>query len=336
MALELNTVGIYFAENYASLQLAVDAMPARGGTLILSAKDYVLTTKLVINKPMTIQGQGAGDRALGNMITKITTSSATIDMIEFATPNITLRDVGLENTHSLPTAGSGIKVTSGIVSTGTPTEYPAGFRIENVGILGFYDNINIVNSYLWSIDNLISYKAVRYGLLIENQQLPDGGDSNISNSWFFAMGRNSQAGIKQLSSGGLKLNNVKTNSSPGNTHRMMFGYDGTMSGASSILCFSNCSFENFSTAGIKATNFIYVSITGSQFSAYTGAAIHCIDFNNVNTASIMGNTLRMAESENGIRVINSLNITILNAYRNIGTGANVVQSGNTNFLNLNP
>jgi len=334
MALELNTVGIYFAENYASLQLAVDAMPARGGTLILSAKDYVLTTKLVINKPMTIQGQGAGDRALGNMITKITTASATIDMIEFAAPNITLRDVGLENTHSLPTAGSGIKVTSGIVSTGT-TEYPAGFRIENVGILGFHDNINIVNSYLWSIDNLISYKAVRYGLLIENQQLPDGGDSNISNSWFFAMGRNSQAGIRQLSSGGLKITNTKFNSSPGNSHRMNYGYDGLISG-SSILCISNCSFENFNLAGARISSFNYISVNSCEFAPYGGTSPYCIDYYNINTGTIIGNTFVLGGSENGIKVTNSSNITLLNAFRNTGTGANVVQSGNTNFLNVNP
>ena len=337
MALELNNVGIYFAENYTTLQAAINAIPAKGGTLILSAKDYVLTSKLVIDKPVTILGQGAGDNELNSFVTKIGTNSPSLDMIEFAAPNINLRDLGLVNDNLSPTAGSGIKVTSGITSSGIATLYPAGFGLDNVGILGFYDNINIVNSYLWNINRLISYKAVRYGISIENQQLPDGGDSNISNSWFYAWGRNSQAGIKQVSSGGLKVNNTKFNSTYNNTHRMSYGYDGTMTGnVSSILQFSNCSFENINTGLIKASNFNYVSVNGCEFAPYGGTSPYCVDLNAVNTGTIMGNTFVLSGSENGARVQNSQNITLLNSYRNSGTGVNVTQSGNTNFLNVNP
>jgi len=337
MALELNNVGIYFAENYLTLQDAVNAIPSKGGTLILSAKDYILNSKLIIDKPITVIGQGSGNNTTPVYVTQLGTTSPTIDMIEFAAPNISLKNLGLINTNSLPTSGSGIKVTSGITSTGTPTEYPGGFRIDNVQVLGFYDNINIINSYIWSINNLVSYKAVRNGVFISNEQLPDGGDSCISNSWIFAYGRNSEAGIKQVSSGGLKIMNTKFNSTPNQTHKQNFSYDGTMNGnVSAILCFSNCSFENFNVAAIKASNFGYVSVNGCEFAPYKGTAIHCIDFNAVDTGAIIGNTFALSGSENGIRVQNSQNITLLNAYKNTGTGVNVTQLGNTNFLNLNP
>lgn len=331
MALELNNVGLYFAENYLTLQDAINAMPARGGTLVLSNKDYTLTSKLVIDKPVTIIGQGAGDNLMNSFVTKIGTASATIDMIEFAAPNITFKRLGLVNTATTPTAGSGIKVTAG---NPAPGEYPSGFALDQVGIQGFYDNINIVNAYQWSINRFLSYKATRYGILIDNQALPDGGDMNITNGYIQAMGRNTTAGIYQVASGGLKMNNIKFNSSPGNTHRIQTCYYGNVP-TSSIVLINNCSFENYNVCAIKSTNTNFLGVSGSQFAAYKNTAIYSIDVDNNQGASIIGNIFRLRNSENGIRVQNSNDITLLNTYFSESGGTPVTSVANTNFLNLN-
>ena len=252
-------------------------------------------------------------------------------MIEFAHSDIVMRDIKLINTHVLPTAGTGIKITSGVVG-GDPLLDLIGFRLDNMWISGFYDNVHVVNSFDWSINLCQIFAAVRYNVYIENQHTNDAGDANITNSWITNAGRAVVAGIKQISGGGLKLNNVKFNSGGGNN--MLHCYDGTLP-TSVIVMFSNCSFENFTTGGIRLTNTNNLSITGCQFASYAGSTL-AIDVDNVNQTVIVGNQFRLDGNSDGISVINSNNVTLLNTFSNPGSGFNFFESGNTNVLNLNP
>jgi hypothetical protein len=338
---------IYYADEYNSLQEAVDDIPSGGGKLILSASDYILSTSLVIGKPITIEGQGSSDLEMTTHVTTIQTTSGTINMIEFESSNVTLKNVSLINTHALPTAGSGIYVTSGIETPSSPTAYSANFRLDNVSIKGFYDNINIVNSYHWNINMLTSYKAVRYGVYINNLHLLDGGDSNITNSWIYAGGRNSLAGVRHESGGGLKMTNVKFNGTGGlsdgvGDEVLEYSFDCDMdNGAggnnSAVLNISACSFENYRFGAIRVHNMKDVSITGNEFAAYNyDPESLAMDFFDVEGLIVTGNTVHTTSSERGVEVEDCRDAVFLNVFRNRGGGANYLFTGTrVNNQNLN-
>jgi hypothetical protein len=303
------TTGYYYPEDYgavgngttndaAAFQSAINAMPARGGVLYLSNKTYLLNTRVTVNKPVTILGQGTdnnytNDPAYSNPITALVTTSDTLSMLVLAAGNCSVERVAFKNdATATPTAGAAILVTSGV--SGTLSMYPSNFRLKDITVEGFYDNIHVKNAYQWTIHGAMLHAAVRASLYIDDESIPDAGDQVLSDSWIEAMGRNTQYGIYHANGGGLKMTNVKFNSSPSSLTRLQYCYYGSVDG-SSILLVSNCSFENYSAQAIhlENTSFLMASITNNQFAPYgettqTGA----IGVEATDAVNITGNIFR--------------------------------------------
>jgi len=302
MALELNNVGWYFAENYANLQLAIDAIPATGGTLILSNKSYDLSsTPLTINKPITIIGQGGEDTYLQHKKTLIFTSSATANMVTVSHPGFMMSGVGFKNTNANVTAGSGLKIdirgTHPTNNAAFPDGVGSNFNLRECTFNGFYRNVDIVNAFEWNITDCMFQNSKQAAIKVASEQLPDGGDGNITGCQILAGKYGGGNAVLQNSSGGLKISNSKINSSRGGLGKfadaIVFIPDYTNSapgmGATSILLINNLSIENITGHAGNFNDLIAIKISDCQIDSYT-TTTGIFNFTNCNRGMIGGIT----------------------------------------------
>lgn len=284
------------ADQGAAFRLAIAAMPARGGVLYID-NEYTVNSEVVLDRPVTVLGAGGNmdfvNRTAPSRVLSYSATATSIFKVDAG--GCTFKDLSIENWGTtVPTAGAGILITNGrgLAPLDSITEYYGGFRMSNVAVTGFYDNISIINAYTWGMSGMYICRHVRYGISIENRQLKDGGDANISDSFIFAGGQSSVAGVFQASSGGLKMSNVKFNSSAGNTTRMQYGYYGNLlSGATSILVINGSSFENLGVSAIYCHHYSLVTISDCEFAMYTGGGA-VVDLGNVNNCVVSDNTFQ--------------------------------------------
>ncbi len=283
MALELNNVGWYFAENYANLQLAIDAIPATGGTLILSNKVYDLSASpLVIDKPITIIGQGGEDTYLQHYKTLLYSNSATADMVTVNHPSFMMSGVGFKNTNANVTAGSGLKIDiRGTHPTNNglfPDGVGSNFNLRECTFNGFYRNVDIVNAFEWNITDCMSQNSKEAGIHVASEQLPDGGDGNITGCQILSGKYGGGNAILQNSSGGLKVTNTKINqgrhANAGkfvDTIVFLGDYANTPVGVQAstvILLLSGLSIENFTGYAVNIDGLPAVNISDCQIDSY--------------------------------------------------------------------
>lgn len=209
-------------DDTAAINSAIAAVNAStGGVLLFPAGDYKVTASLTaITKPCTVRGQGRSEwYSISESVSKISTTSPTATVLEFASRSCSIEHITIHNKNyspaalsvspglggfpvplptalvgTLPTAGAGVKVTVG-----------DGFRLHNVVIAGFYDNLDQVSGVNVVIDELQSWAPVRYGHRIRNEAWVDAGGTNIARSFYFGNPKYSQGtyGIKWESGGGL-------------------------------------------------------------------------------------------------------------------------------------
>lgn len=326
-------------EASAAFTAMIAAMPSRGGQVVLGARDYLINNSVVVNKPCIIGGKGGNNVQFTNATTLIKSTANNIHVFEFAAPNITIKDLSIENiVGSTPASGSGIYVTNG--NPGNGTIFPSGYRFRDISVRGFYDNINILNGYQWKMDGCLIYSPVRYGMLVRNSALPDGGDACISNTDFYASVYNSSTGIRYESGGGLKMNNCKFNMGvDGNKFQYFFFMN--FQAHSVDLLINNCSFENALDQSIvirtpNSNSFANIIINGNQF-APSAATDNMIDMDGagglLEGVMISGNTFNaIYSSERAIRIANAKDVTIgYNNYR----GASFTADDYVNITNLN-
>lgn len=332
-------VGDGITDDSAAFTLAIASFPSNGGVLYLGNKTYLINTQVVINKPITIQGQGAfnannmmerSSNSYANAPTKIITTSTTLDVFVFTTNNIRVYDVSFENrATTAPTAGSAIKITSGISTEDGIVNYPAGFQLVGCSFSHFYLEVDVVNSYYWVINRCAFSAPVLTCIKIQNLALLDGGDAMISDCFFNGHDYTSKAAIWQLSGSGLKIVNCKCNTGKDNSHRFEHFYLGEIEGSEnggglSILLMANNSIENTKLVPIKLTGngeFYAVSIVGGNIASYyndhgTANTGHHIEIEGVKGVSI--------DNVNFRKVVNTLPAIKTTGCENVSIG-----SGNT-------
>lgn len=192
------------ATDNAAIAAAITACPT-GGVVQLQAGTYAITG-LTIAKNLTLRGHGGADITWATVGTLLTLDSATAVGITISAHGVNLENFAIKNTHATaPTAGAGVQVVTG---GGISTHYG-----PNLSIRGFYIDIDHQAGYDWVMDPSVSLTDfVQYGLKIQNVDLADGGDMNVSG--YFEAGPNNlspRACIYWLSGGGLRINSIKTN-----------------------------------------------------------------------------------------------------------------------------
>ena len=265
-------------DDTTAMQDALAAIPATGGSLYCPAGTYKYTgPTLVLDKPVTVQGDGGGVHFvnLGPIvgvtgqpaISNIDFYSTTGTLFDVQKAGCTFYDIALRNkSGTTPTAGAGIVVSA----DGDRTRY------ENLSVDGFYINIDVQAGSAHTFEGCWICAPVLYGMKFRNVAVPDGGDHAISNCAIYAgAAATAAAAIRIESGGGIKIINTKINAM--SASEFLNGIDlAVASGIVTVdLLISNCSIEGVQFAGIKGTTqgqWASILLTGNQiFPANTGS-----------------------------------------------------------------
>jgi len=320
-----------------AFQACINDMPSRGGVLYLSAKNYRLNSQITINKRVTVIGQGLGDQyLLSDAGTRLITTNTNIELFVLTGGMISFEKIAFINASvTTPTSGCAIKTLAGATTSLAYSnggidyyEFESGYRFRDCGFSKFFCGIDFESAYLFTIDGCVFVSSYGRGIRLRNLTLPDGGDSVITNSFFFG-GGGSNIGILQSSQSGIKVSGCKFNGcakgySGGNTY-----------GAGSIIMFSNNSIENFSGCGAEFYGELIV-FNSNQLAAYLPNPDYCIKFDNAKEVSCIGNVMKgTTVTSGGILVANSDNVLLDNVYSNFGVKPKVVITSSTNVVNRN-
>jgi len=248
----------------AAFQAAVDALPESGGTIHIPPGTYLRTgTTNTRGKPILFAGSGKGSTFL-----KVAHSHNDI-LLHSGTESCDFRDFTFFSTQQR-TGGAYIKIDPG------NGKIAYSSTIERVRTYGHYVGIDLVRCSdtrirdCPMIGNAGSYACV----LTRNLTNPDSGDNSISGCFFSGAGG---AGVRQESSGGLRLTDNKFNG-------LVEGFvlspqsDGR---STSILLIQGNSFENASKRGILLERgngksiFTYGIISNNEF-GYSPVGIEII------------------------------------------------------------
>lgn len=196
-----------------------------------------------------------------------------------------------------PTAGAAISLSAPGGTNNNSVIRDCVFATNWVGV-------DTINAALYTIDSNYFTQYVSVGLLVQNQFNVDGGDSVVTNNIFSAIGTTA-VGIKQFSSGGLKILGNKLIGGG-------YGYQLSLaSGAStSDLIITGNSIENQAVAGVQLSNpggsgilFANVVISGNQF-AGQGAPIAANDTHTgwLTALAITGNVIQLGATNNPVGI----------------------------------
>lgn len=311
-----------------AFQDLVDAVPV-GSTIYLPTGSFLLSSQVTINKRINLVGNGLGS--------EITTAAGNIDLIYYTDgtnqlSHFQIKNLRFINTATTPSAGSAIRCNRSVRVV-----------FEDLHIDNFYRNIRLDDCAWWSVSRCIVVGPVDYGLYIANTTAGfyDIGDHSIVDSQFLPDHRDSNGGIYQRNSGGLKVTNAKFNHGNGFRFDYSYFYDGNQT--TPDIQFSNCSFENFDVNALKiqaATigQLKNVQISNCHFNLGASAS-KAIAFNKVRYASVMGNvfTGNGSGSTVAIDVTDSDGIKAMNQYSGYAVGNTFVLNGsNTDCVDLSP
>ena len=274
---------------------AIASLPETGGVLYVpTAKYYVPNGGVVVDKPITILGDGAGTYESGG--SRILVDSPTAILFRVNKPGTVIVGLTMENISSTrPTDGCAI--------------YSTDFdwcRVERCIFIDFYDGARIDIGYFYSFSKCAFLGIKNYGLYMRNiggGQF-DHGDQIIEGCNFSKYGDTVNGGtcIKWESGGGLRIIGSKVNAGtqPGYTNTGFFdnGFVTEMQeGSTSVHVISGCSIEGWLENGIllygvAGASFGKISITGNEFlgSGTLGTCIKADGLDmNLNNIVITGN-----------------------------------------------
>lgn len=283
------------ATDAGNIQAAHDALPATGGALWLQAGTYALgTVGLNFTKRVRLAGAGPADALWATFGTLLTYTSPTGVAITVGAGGSELADLAVQYTGgTTPTAGAGIKVTSG-----------NGLRLVDVAVRGFYDNLDVDNAAEWYGHRCFSYDPVRYGWRVRNTGLPDGGDMGIIDCQIIAGPTNAAptAAISWESGGGLRLIGCKVNNRTGG--KFGTGLSTSMGSPTGVLVVDGCSIENVTGNGINivttgSATFNNLVVANTEIGLYantTGAAVVINAAAAGNIANVLIDNLVVAQS----------------------------------------
>jgi hypothetical protein len=275
-----------------------------GGFVHLSTKTYVIGSTIVLDRGITIAGNGVG--------TVLLAGADNLVMFKVVENSVSFKDLLIKNPQSSPTSGCGIRIDTN-ARNGSVC---ANIFIDHVYFQGVYNCIESLNAISAGISNC-ALNFINEAVKISCTVAPDAGDSYIFGNWFAPMpGYTGNIAIHQTSSGGLKIINNKFNYN--SNQKYSYAYYADISGTSDLVIAGN-SFENYTVSAIKIVppgRFSNVTISGNQFAVLSTSQKASIDITKVDGLSIVGNVLNKVAGS-GDTAINLSNVTystVLNAY----------------------
>ena len=204
----------------------------------------------------------------------------------------------------------------------TAQGYNFGSRISDCNFDSAFTGINFVDAAGWVISGcyFTSYKTA---VQVANKNLPDAGDSSITESIFDA-GNAQGIGVLQNSSGGLRITNNKFLNG---TYHYLGEFDSASS--TSILVVSGNSFEwasacNMALNSRNLTTFGLVVVDGNEFSispSASGLLLQDPGYDFLNTVMIGNNVLNQSAQSIGLNLVRGRTITVnTNTFAGNGTG----------------
>lgn len=286
-------------DDTAAINSAIAALNAAGrGRLYFPAGDYRTTGALTpITAVVIISGDGRGDAAspptAGVFGTRVYSTSATAVTFTINSSHFRFENLFIQNqAATTPTAGAGI------VATNLTNAYQK-VDFVNVGVDGFYDDIDVQVGDDWRIEDSAITTPVRYGVRVRNILLADTGGWSITNSTFLSnfSTRPNAIAIKVESCGGAKIANTN-----------ILGYKNAVvadqtGGVTSVLLINNCSFENLAGDAISVTGWSLVSVTNCEFGMYDTTTARAIVFDGTANSQIRNVLLRAPNSPSQIGVL---------------------------------
>jgi len=306
-------VGDSTTDDRAAIKAAYNAMPARGGTLYFPAGRYRISDSIIIDKPITILGDGmttgyndsayliVGTQIPTVRISEIIAVSATKPALELRKPVI-IEKIGFDYTGSTPSAGN----------TALLFTKSHGMKLEKISVANFYDGIHVQQKTAeYTIHACGIYGAYRYGLWTENTDIVDYADQNITDCHISPYRRNAIAAIYLTSGGGIKVVNTKINGTingVGDMKKFLYGiHVNNSTSVTAVLLLANNSIENITTNGIRlegSSNWVNFAITGNQIAYYGTPLSEGIYIgNNFYNGAVTGNSIScdVSTTVNGIR-----------------------------------
>lgn len=273
-------------DDTAAINAAIAALNTAGRGVLYFPSAYYLTTAdlTAITARAVILGDGSADSsgvAGGSLIHRHSTTGVVFTISQHG---CTVTRIGFVNPTTITqTAGSAIRVTAGDL-----------MKLDNVSVYGFYDCINVEDGGEWEATNLWIVGPVRYGLYIRHIDSPDGGDMSVTKSWFYAKDRNSTAGIRWETGGGLRLHDCKFNDYAGSGH-FSAGLDAAIGASTAVLLVSGSSFENINGPCIKGrqvsgVGLVAITIGGNEFAYYGSTGASAVDIDGWRDVAVVGNT----------------------------------------------
>lgn len=193
----------------------------------------------------------------------------------------------------------------------TAQGYNFGSRVTDCNFDSAYTGINFVDAAGWVISGcyFTSYKTA---VQVANKNLPDAGDSSITESIFDA-GTVPGIGVLQNSSGGLRLTNNKFLNG---TYHYLGEFDAPSN--TSILVISGNSSEWASACNIafnsrNMTTFGLVVIEGNQLSlapSASGILLQDAGYDFLNTVTIGDNVFNQGSRSIGLNLVRGKTITV--------------------------
>ena len=300
-------VGNGVADDTAAIQAAIDAMEAAGGGIVfLPAGIYKVTVELTITHGCIITGCGTHS-------TIIHPATATQNTFHVQTDHaVFISDLMIYSSDGEKTGGAGIYIEGATAATENK-----GTKIERVQMSRQYNGIEISAAAEYFINKCRISEIYNYGIIVANIVDPDDGDGKITDNFIGGYDSNSEVGILQYSSGGLKLIGNKILG-------FKKGIRLAINSTTSILLMTGNSLENQTTTCIElvvatGVTFESVTITGNQFAPLGSIAITIIGVNNV---SITGNIIETNPAGGGVAVqVSGSSNGIIDGNTIVGNGA---------------
>ncbi len=308
-------------DDTAAINLAIAALIAAGkGVLYFPAGTYKVTGALTtISVPCLILGDGSADYQRASPISEIRCTSQTAVLFTVTTDVAKFLNISLANTYAgTPSAGAGIQVSGGTIAQ--RCDY------DNVMVTGFYINVDVQVGNQWTMRACQIIGPVVYGLKIRNTVNSDAGDWSITETSFDCRAYNATSAIRQESSGGGRLINVKINQNSladvaiYGTKQYVTGVDVAIGtgGTTSILLLTNVSIEN---------------VSGDAFSFVTSGSGTFDKVGLVNCEVFLGNNTGSAVKASGAG-LTVLSIDDTNFFRTSGTARAAISLTNVSNIRI--
>jgi len=213
--LDFGAVGNGIADDTAAIQSAINyAQSSNIKSVYFPAGTYFVSSTINITSSLTVFGDGRFN-------TYITWNNATLGVFNVNSFwGITVDNIGFK-TNQTPTSGYVFQISNGISGMNNFSVF------RNLYFEYSWIAIKTVSAETLSIDTCYFYGHQFAGVVIQNINTPDAGDSTIVDCVFSGAGSNA-SGIVQYSSGGLKILGTKILGGLGGYHQIL-GSEGSTS-----------------------------------------------------------------------------------------------------------